>query len=57
MRKLNIAELEMQYDEDDPEGYTVGYNRFGPSIEAVRRTPRPRDGEVDGMCALAIHEA
>lgn len=36
MRKLNIAELEMQYDEDDPEGYSVGYNRFGPSIEAVR---------------------
>lgn len=36
MRKLNIAELEMQYDEDDPEGYNAGYNRFGPSIEAVR---------------------
>ena len=36
MRRINLSGLELQYDEGDPDGYAVGYNRFGPSIEASR---------------------
>jgi uncharacterized cupin superfamily protein len=35
MRKLNIFDAEMKYDED-PEGYHVGMNRFGRKIGASR---------------------
>jgi uncharacterized cupin superfamily protein len=34
MRKVNLDELEMAYGADDPDGYRVGSNRFGPQIGA-----------------------
>ena len=34
MQKINLDELEMAYGADDPDGYRVGYNRFGPQIGA-----------------------
>ena len=36
MRRTNLNELAVEYDETDPEGYRAGMARFGPSIEAVR---------------------
>ncbi len=36
MRRTNLDELELEYDESDPEGYRAGMARFGPSIDAVR---------------------
>jgi len=36
MRRINLGELKLEYDDSDPEGYRIGYARFGPSIEAVR---------------------
>ena len=34
MRKINLDQLEIAYDEADPEGYRVGHDRFGPLIGA-----------------------
>ena len=34
MQKINLDKLEIAYDEDDPEGYRAGHNRFGPQIGA-----------------------
>ena len=34
MQKINLDELEMAHGADDPDGYRVGYNRFGPQIGA-----------------------
>lgn len=36
VRRTNLDELELEYDESDPEGYRAGMARFGPSIDAVR---------------------
>lgn len=36
MRRTNLDELELEYDETDPEGYRAGMARFGPSVGAVR---------------------
>ena len=36
VRRTNLDELEVEYDETDPEGYHAGMARFGASIEAVR---------------------
>jgi uncharacterized cupin superfamily protein len=36
MRRINVSGLEMTYDDDDPNGYAAGYNRFGPAIDASR---------------------
>ena len=34
MQKINLDELEIAYGADDPDGYRVGHNRFGPQIGA-----------------------
>ena len=34
MQKINLDDLEIAYGDDDPDGYRVGYNRFGPQIGA-----------------------
>ena len=34
MKKINLDELEIAYVDDDPDGYRVGHNRFGPQIGA-----------------------
>ncbi len=34
MKKINLDELEIAYDDGDPDGYRVGFNRFGPQIGA-----------------------
>lgn len=36
VRRTNLDELEVEYDETDPDGYHAGMARFGASIEAVR---------------------
>jgi uncharacterized cupin superfamily protein len=36
VRRTNLKELPVEYDEADPEGYRAGMARFGPSIGAVR---------------------
>ena len=36
MRRINLDELQPEYDDSDPEGYRAGYARFGPAIEASR---------------------
>jgi uncharacterized cupin superfamily protein len=36
MRRINLDGIEITRDEGDPEGYNVGYNRFGPQIGAER---------------------
>jgi uncharacterized cupin superfamily protein len=36
VRRTNLNELSVEYDEADPDGYRAGMARFGPSIEAVR---------------------
>ena len=35
MQKINLGKLEIAYDENDPEGYRAGHNRFGPQIGAI----------------------
>ena len=35
MKKINLSELEFEYDGEDPEGYKAGMSRFGPSIGAA----------------------
>ena len=35
MKKINLSELELEYDGEDPEGYRAGMSRFGPSIGAA----------------------
>jgi uncharacterized cupin superfamily protein len=35
MKKINVDELEIAYDDHDPDGYRVGFNRFGPEIGAT----------------------
>jgi hypothetical protein len=35
MKKINLAALAFEFDEEDPEGYRAGMARFGPSIDAV----------------------
>ena len=35
MKKINLDELEIAYDDDDPDGYRVGHSRFGPQIGAT----------------------
>ena len=34
MKKINLDELDIAYSDDDPDGYRVGSNRFGPQIGA-----------------------
>jgi uncharacterized cupin superfamily protein len=34
MQKINLGKLDISYDENDPEGYRAGHNRFGPQIGA-----------------------
>jgi uncharacterized cupin superfamily protein len=34
VRKINLHQLEIAYDDGDPDGYKVGHNRFGPAIGA-----------------------
>jgi uncharacterized cupin superfamily protein len=34
VQKINLHQLEIAYDESDPEGYRAGHNRFGPRIGA-----------------------
>jgi uncharacterized cupin superfamily protein len=34
VEKINLDKLEIAYSEDDPDGYKVGYARFGPLIGA-----------------------
>jgi uncharacterized cupin superfamily protein len=34
MRRVNLEQLEIAYDEGDPEGYRVGHSRLGPQIGA-----------------------
>jgi uncharacterized cupin superfamily protein len=34
MQKINLDELEIAYDDNDPEGFKVGQCRFGPQIGA-----------------------
>jgi uncharacterized cupin superfamily protein len=36
VRRINLGDLKLEYDDDDPEGYRAGYARFGPTIEASR---------------------
>jgi uncharacterized cupin superfamily protein len=36
VRRTNLDELEIEYDETDPEGYRAGMARFGPSIGASK---------------------
>jgi uncharacterized cupin superfamily protein len=36
MERFNVFSADARYDEDDPEGYNAGYNRFGPAIGATR---------------------
>jgi uncharacterized cupin superfamily protein len=36
VRRINLNELVLEYDADDPEGYRAGMARFGSTIEAVR---------------------
>ena len=36
MRRTNLSDLDVQYDESDPEGYRAGMARFGPSIGAAK---------------------
>ena len=35
MRRYNLNDAELQYDEGDPEGYSAGYARIGPHIGAA----------------------
>ena len=35
VKKINLDELEIAYDDGDPDGYRAGYNRFGPEIGAA----------------------
>ena len=35
VKKINLDELEIAYDDGDPDGYRVGFNRFGPEIGAT----------------------
>ena len=35
MQRANLNSLEVEYDDQDPEGYRAGMARFGPSIGAV----------------------
>ncbi|HEU4941635.1 MAG TPA: cupin domain-containing protein [Gaiellaceae bacterium] len=35
MKKINLSELDFEYDGEDPEGYKAGMSRFGPSIGAA----------------------
>ena len=35
MKKINLDEAEIAYNDDDPEGYRVGHYRFGPLIGAT----------------------
>ena len=34
MRKVNVAEPEFRYDQDDPPGFRAGMFRFGPALDA-----------------------
>jgi uncharacterized cupin superfamily protein len=36
VRKINLASVELVWDEGDPEGYRAGMARFGPSIGASK---------------------
>src|SRR3954447_24720820 len=36
MRKFNVFDAEMTYDDSDPEPYRAGAHRFGPKIGAAR---------------------
>ena len=36
MQRANLNSLEVEYDDQDPEGYRAGMARFGPSIGAVK---------------------
>jgi len=36
VRRTNLSDLDVQYDESDPEGYRAGMARFGPSIGAAK---------------------
>jgi uncharacterized cupin superfamily protein len=35
MRRFNLSGAEIQFDEDDPEGYHAGYFRIGPTLGAA----------------------
>src|SRR3954451_16967774 len=35
MNKLNVSELEFEYDADDPEGFRSGLKRFGKRLGAA----------------------
>jgi uncharacterized cupin superfamily protein len=36
VRRLNLSDVEIEYDPDDPDGYHAGMARFGARIEAKR---------------------
>ena len=36
MRKFNVFDAPVTYDESDPDSYAAGMNRFGPKIGAAR---------------------
>ena len=36
MQRANLNSLEVEYDDQDPEGYRAGMARFGPSIGGVK---------------------
>jgi uncharacterized cupin superfamily protein len=36
VQRANLNSLEVEYDDQDPEGYRAGMARFGPSIGAVK---------------------
>jgi uncharacterized cupin superfamily protein len=35
MRRFNLCAAAPRYDDDDPQGYRVGMDRFGPAIGAA----------------------
>jgi uncharacterized cupin superfamily protein len=36
VKRFNLHRAEYTYDEDDPDGYHAGYNRFGPELGGVK---------------------
>jgi uncharacterized cupin superfamily protein len=34
VRRVNLSQLEIAFDDDDPDGYHTGYARFGKQLEA-----------------------
>ena len=41
MKKINVDELEFEFDKDDPEGYRSGMKRFGKRLGAKAATKAP----------------